>query len=44
MRILGTVATARASFYIYNDTDDIDQLIVSLKEARKYFGFGNGSA
>jgi cysteine desulfurase/selenocysteine lyase len=44
MRILGTVATARASFYVYDDIDDIDQLIVALKEARKYFGFGNGSA
>ncbi len=43
MRILGTVATARASFYVYNDTDDVDQLIFSLKEARKYFGFANGS-
>jgi cysteine desulfurase/selenocysteine lyase len=43
MRILGTVATARASFYVYNDTDDVDQLIFALKEARKYFGFANGS-
>jgi cysteine desulfurase/selenocysteine lyase len=44
MRILGTVATARASFYIYNDRDDIDVLIEALREARKYFGFANGSA
>jgi cysteine desulfurase/selenocysteine lyase len=44
MRLLGTVATARASFYIYNDLDDIDQLLLALKEARKYFGFANGSA
>lgn len=43
MRVLDVVATARASFYIYNDTDDVDQLIAALKEARKYFGFANGS-
>ena len=32
------VATARASFYIYNDRDDVDCLVDSLIEARKYFG------
>jgi cysteine desulfurase/selenocysteine lyase len=41
MRILGTVATARASFYIYNDADDVDVLVAALREARKYFGFAN---
>jgi len=44
MRILGVVATARASFYIYNGRDDIDVLVEALKEARRYFGFANGSA
>jgi len=44
VRLLGTVATARASFYVYNDTDDVDQLVAALREARKYFGFANGSA
>lgn len=44
MRILGKVATARASLYIYNDTDDVDQLVAALREARRYFGFTNGSA
>jgi cysteine desulfurase/selenocysteine lyase len=39
MRILGVVATARASFYIYNDRDDVDVLIDALKEARRYFGY-----
>jgi len=38
MRILGVVATARASFYIYNDHNDIDVLVEALKEARRYFG------
>jgi cysteine desulfurase/selenocysteine lyase len=44
VRLLGVVATARASFYVYNDTDDVDQLVAALREARKYFGFANGSA
>jgi cysteine desulfurase/selenocysteine lyase len=34
----GLVATARASFYIYNDRDDIDCLVEALMEARRYFG------
>jgi cysteine desulfurase/selenocysteine lyase len=41
MRRLGVVATARASFYVYNDTDDVDVLIEALKEARRYFGFAD---
>jgi len=41
MRILGVPATARASFYVYNDEDDMDALIEALQEARKYFGFHN---
>ena len=39
MRRLGVVATARASFYVYNDRDDVDVLIDSLFEARKVFRF-----
>ena len=38
MHRLGVVATARASFYIYNDRSDVDKLIDSLLEARKVFG------
>jgi cysteine desulfurase/selenocysteine lyase len=38
MRRLGVVATARASFYIYNTKDDIDRLIEALGAARRYFG------
>jgi cysteine desulfurase/selenocysteine lyase len=37
MRRLGVVATARASFYIYNTKDDVDRLIEALKAARRYF-------
>jgi cysteine desulfurase/selenocysteine lyase len=38
MRTLGKVATARASFYIYNTEADIDALHDALVEMRKYFG------
>jgi cysteine desulfurase/selenocysteine lyase len=35
---LGLVASARASFYLYNDRDDVDALILAMNEARKFFG------
>jgi len=38
MHRLGVVATARASFYIYNDRDDVDAFIDALLAARKVFG------
>ncbi|MDH3892120.1 MAG: cysteine desulfurase [candidate division Zixibacteria bacterium] len=38
MRILGKVATARASLYIYNDEADIDALVEALTDMRRYFG------
>lgn len=38
-RLLGIPATARASFYIYNTHDDIDNLAGSLKEMRRYFKY-----
>lgn len=38
MRVLGKIATVRASVYIYNDKSDIDALIEALKEMRRYFG------
>jgi cysteine desulfurase / selenocysteine lyase len=38
MRCLGANATARASFYIYNDRRDIDDLAEALAEVRKFFG------
>jgi cysteine desulfurase/selenocysteine lyase len=37
MRHLGVPATARASFYLYNDTDDIEALMAGIKEAKKIF-------
>jgi cysteine desulfurase/selenocysteine lyase len=38
MRRLGVAATARASFYIYNDVDDIDALVTSVRKAGELFG------
>ncbi|WP_338231151.1 cysteine desulfurase [Companilactobacillus muriivasis] len=37
MKYLNVVATARASFYIYNTVDDIDQLIYAIKDAKEFF-------
>jgi cysteine desulfurase/selenocysteine lyase len=39
MQRLGVVATARASFYVHNDRDDVDVLIEAIRAARSYFGF-----
>jgi cysteine desulfurase/selenocysteine lyase len=38
MKVLGKVATARASLYLYNDKADVDALRDALTEMRKYFG------
>jgi cysteine desulfurase/selenocysteine lyase len=38
LRAMGKVATARASFYIYNDEADVDALVTAIIEMRKYFG------
>jgi cysteine desulfurase/selenocysteine lyase len=38
MRLLGVNATARASFYVYNDTDDVDVLADALDSATDIFG------
>lgn len=37
-RILGVPATARASFYVYNDEEDIEALIGGLATAARVFG------
>jgi len=39
MAVLGVGATARASFYVYNDTDDVDALADALSEASQFFAF-----
>jgi cysteine desulfurase/selenocysteine lyase len=40
MKRLGLAATARASVYIYNTLEDIDELAEALAAARRYFGHG----
>jgi cysteine desulfurase / selenocysteine lyase len=38
MRILGVPATSRASFSVYNSTDDVDALVSSLGKVQEIFG------
>lgn len=38
MRRLNVTATARASFYLYNDLDDVDALVTGLVKAGTIFG------
>ncbi|QHJ71829.1 cysteine desulfurase [Planococcus halotolerans] len=37
MKWLKVTATARASFYVYNDESDIDRLVEGLRSAKEYF-------
>ena len=39
MKLMGVNATARASFYLYNDTSDVDALAEALDSATDIFGF-----
>ena len=41
MRYLGQNATCRASFYLYNTHDDVDQFIDALKKVRGVLGYGD---
>lgn len=38
MKTLGVGSTARASYYVYNSTSDIDALIDALRATKKFFG------
>lgn len=38
MKWLEVTATARASFYLYNTTDDVDRLVTGLNKAKEFFG------
>ncbi len=38
MHMLNVPATSRASYYLYNDMDDVDALIGGIKYAKKVFG------
>jgi cysteine desulfurase / selenocysteine lyase len=37
MRVLGTVATTRASFYLYNTAEEIDALVASIEATQRFF-------
>jgi cysteine desulfurase/selenocysteine lyase len=37
MNRLGTVATTRASFYLYNTTEECDALLAAIRVAQKIF-------
>jgi cysteine desulfurase/selenocysteine lyase len=37
MRRLGVIATARASFYLYNSEEEVDLLIEALTKAKRFF-------
>jgi cysteine desulfurase/selenocysteine lyase len=40
MRRLGVPATARASFYVYNDEADVEALVRAVRRAQALFGTG----
>ncbi|WEG13766.1 cysteine desulfurase [Pullulanibacillus sp. KACC 23026] len=39
MKWLDVSATARASFYLYNDKEEIDRLVDGVQKAKEYFGY-----
>ena len=39
-RRYGVPATTRASFYLYNDIDDVDALLAGIDRVRRFFGVG----
>jgi len=38
MKKLGVESTARASFYFYNTTEEIDHFVELIRDIQKYFG------
>jgi cysteine desulfurase/selenocysteine lyase len=38
MRKLGVPSTARASFYLYNTTDEVDRFVEVICEIQRFFG------
>ena len=39
MSWLNVSSTARASFYIYNTQQDVDQLVNALKQTKEFFSY-----
>ena len=44
MQDLGVTATARASFYLYNNREDADRLVDAIKDAKEFFKIGTVKA
>jgi cysteine desulfurase/selenocysteine lyase len=38
MKRFGVPATARASMYLYNTTEEIDQLVAAIRRVQQIFG------
>jgi cysteine desulfurase/selenocysteine lyase len=38
MKKLGVESTARASFYFYNTTEEIDRFVEVVREIQRFFG------
>jgi cysteine desulfurase/selenocysteine lyase len=38
VRRFGVPATTRATFYLYNGTDDVDALVAGVEHAQRFFG------
>jgi cysteine desulfurase/selenocysteine lyase len=38
LEMLGTIATTRASFYLYSSTDEVDRLVAALEECKAIYG------
>lgn len=43
-KAIGVPATVRASFYLYNDHDDVERLASALRAARRFFNRRGGSS
>lgn len=39
MKWLNVSSTARASFYVYNTKEDVDQLVEALKQTKEFFSY-----
>jgi cysteine desulfurase/selenocysteine lyase len=43
-RRFGVAATTRATFYVYNGTRDVDDLVAAVRHAQSFFGVAGGVA
>jgi cysteine desulfurase/selenocysteine lyase len=40
MKRLNLVGTTRVSFHLYNDSEDVNDLLASIKKVKEYFKVG----